>query len=71
MVKEDDIMAKKPAPLKAKRKKRTRGLVTQKMVCFRCDEDLMPFLNTKTNKGRYINTLIRKDREEEWGLKGE
>lgn len=37
----------------------TRGVRTQKLVSFRCDEDLLDFLNTKENKGRYINECIR------------
>lgn len=35
--------------------------ITQKMVSFRLDNDLAEHLNTKPNKGRYINNLIRAD----------
>ena len=37
----------------------TRGVRTQKMMNFRCDADLVDFLNTKENKGRFINDCIR------------
>ena len=41
----------------------TRGVLTQKMVSFRCDNDNMLWLESQPNKGRYLNNLIRKDRE--------
>ena len=37
----------------------TRGVRTQKMMNFRCDADLVDYLNTKENKGRFINDCIR------------
>lgn len=37
----------------------TRGVRTQKMMNFRCDADLVEYLNTKENKGRFINDVIR------------
>ena len=37
----------------------TRGVRTQKMMNFRCDADLVEYLNTKDNKGRFINDCIR------------
>lgn len=37
----------------------TRGVRTQKLTTFRLDADLVEFLNTKENKGRYINECIR------------
>ena len=39
-----------------------RGETSQKMVTFRCDLDNIEWLNSKANKGRYINDLIAKDR---------
>lgn len=33
----------------------------QKMVSFRLDNDLAEWLDTKENKGRYINNLIREN----------
>ena len=39
-----------------------RGETSQKMVTFRCDLDNIEWLTSKTNKGRYINDLIAKDR---------
>lgn len=39
------------------------GSQSQKMMNFRLDLDLLPWLNTKPNKGRYLNDLIRADRD--------
>lgn len=39
------------------------GSQSQKMMNFRLDLDLLQWLNTKPNKGRYINDLIRDDRD--------
>lgn len=40
-----------------------RGQITQKMMNFRIDLENVEHLNKQANKGRYINELIRKDRE--------
>ena len=45
---------KKPTP---------NGSQSQKMMNFRLDLDLLPWLNSKPNKGRYLNDLIRADRD--------
>lgn len=37
------------------------GQRSQKMLTFRCDNDLLPWLSQQANKGRYINDLIRQD----------
>ncbi|MDD6552138.1 MAG: hypothetical protein PUF37_00925 [Prevotellaceae bacterium] len=72
MEEKEDNKAKQPSPPKPMhKKKRQKGIVTQKLMSFRCDEDLLPYLKTKRNKGRYINTLIRKDRDTNWGLSDE
>lgn len=42
---------------------RTRGTITQKPMAFRCDIENIDWLQRQPNKGRYINELIRKDRE--------
>ena len=39
-----------------------KGEISQKMVTFRCDLENIKWLETKVNKGRYINDLIAKDR---------
>ena len=39
------------------------GVITQKMMAFKIDLDLIEYLNTKPNKGRYINDLIKADKE--------
>lgn len=39
------------------------GRITQKMMSFRLDNDLEEYLGKQVNKGRYINNLIREDRD--------
>lgn len=39
-----------------------RGIITQKMVTFRCDIENVEWLEHLPNKGRYINELIARDR---------
>lgn len=41
------------------RKERKQGVITQKMITFRCDLDNVEILNRVPNKGRYINEAIR------------
>lgn len=38
-----------------------RGEKTQKMISFKLDLKLLTWLNSKPNKGRYINELIERD----------
>lgn len=45
------------------RKEWKHGVVTQKMMSFKIDLDLVEYLGTKPNKGRYINDLIRKEKD--------
>lgn len=40
---------------------RKANTITQKAISIRLDIDLLEWLQTKENKGRYINDLIRKD----------
>lgn len=42
----------------------TRGVITQKMVSFKLDNDNLEWLQMQPNKGRYINSLIERDRKE-------
>lgn len=42
----------------------TRGVITQKMVSFKLDNDNLEWLQMQPNKGRYINSLIERDRRE-------
>lgn len=42
-----------------------RGKASQKMMSFRLDIENIEYLNTKPNKGRYINDLISADREKQ------
>lgn len=39
------------------------GRITQKMMSFRLDNDLEEYLGKQVNKGRFINNLIREDRD--------
>lgn len=41
----------------------TRGVITQKMVSFKLDNDNLEWLQLQPNKGRYINSLIEQDRQ--------
>lgn len=41
----------------------TRGVITQKMVSFKLDNDNLEWLQMQPNKGRYINALIEQDRK--------
>lgn len=41
----------------------TRGVITQKMISFKLDNDNFEWLQMQPNKGRYINDLIEKDRK--------
>lgn len=48
---------------KTEKKKSPKAGRTQKMMTFRADNENVEWLNTKPNKGRYINDLIKADRE--------
>lgn len=41
------------------RKERKQGVISQKMITFRCDYENVEILNRVANKGRYINESIR------------
>lgn len=41
------------------RKERKQGVISQKLITFRCDFDNVEILNQVPNKGRYINESIR------------
>lgn len=46
-----------------KREYAMRGSSNQKMMSFRLDNENAEWLQKQTNKGRYINELIAKDRQ--------
>lgn len=47
---------------KVERKKgRVNGQVTQTMTSFRVDADVVDYLKSKPNRGRFLNELIRTD----------
>lgn len=46
-----------------KREYAKRGSINQKMMSFRLDNENAEWLQKQTNKGRYINELIAKDRQ--------
>lgn len=55
-------MEQKETPMQRVRKTPSaNGSQSQKMMNFRLDLDLLQWLSTKPNKGRYINDLIRED----------
>ena len=47
-----------------------RGESTQKMMSFRLDAENAEYLNTKPNKGRFINDLLARAREDEQHTQG-
>lgn len=51
---------------KAYPKGEDRAGSTQKMVSFRIDKKLLAWLNSKPNKGRYLNDLIAADIRKSW-----
>lgn len=55
------------------RKKAKWGTRTQKMVSFRADNEIAEYLETKQNKGRYLNELVRTDmmREQQASMEAE
>lgn len=46
------------------RKEWKHGVITQKMVSFKCDLENVDWLDCFQNKGRYINDLIAADRRQ-------
>lgn len=40
-----------------------RGEKSQKLIAFRADIDLLDWLKSQANMGRYINDLIRADKQ--------
>lgn len=46
-----------------RKKGRVNGSRTQKVYSFRLDGDLIEWLYRQSNKGRYLNNLIRDDME--------
>ena len=42
-----------------------KGIRTQKMMTFRADYEVLEYLQTKPNKGRYLNDLVIKAMKEE------
>ena len=46
------------------------GQKSQKMMAFRVDNDLLDWLNSQPNKGRYINELIRTDKKRQQSVSG-
>lgn len=55
-------MKKENEPTERVRKEYQHGKTTQKMMTFRCDNENLVWLQSKPNKGRYINELIARDR---------
>lgn len=43
------------------RKSGTAGVITQKAMTFRVDQEVLEWLSQQRNKGRYINNLIYQD----------
>lgn len=52
---------------RTRREYASKGTRSQKMMAFRLDLENIDYLNTKANKGRFINELIAKARAQEQG----
>lgn len=40
-----------------------RGEKSQKLIAFRCDIELLDWLKSQANMGRYLNDLVRADKK--------
>lgn len=40
-----------------------RGEKSQKLIAFRCDIELLDWLKSQANMGRYLNDLVRVDKK--------
>lgn len=40
-----------------------RGEKSQKLIAFRCDIELLDWLKSQVNMGRYLNDLVRADKK--------
>lgn len=56
-----EMIMEKNEKSQERKKGRVNGSRTQKVYSFRLDEDLIGWLDTRKNKGRYLNELIRDD----------
>lgn len=52
---------------RTRREYASKGSRSQKMMAFRLDLENIEYLNTKANKGRFINELIATARSQEQG----
>ena len=52
---------------RTRREYASKGSRSQKMMAFRLDLENIEYLNTKANKGRFINELIATARAQEQG----
>lgn len=52
---------------RTRREYASKGSRSQKMMAFRLDLENIEYLNTKVNKGRFINELIAQARAQEQG----
>lgn len=52
---------------RTRREYASKGSRSQKMMAFRLDLENIEYLNTKVNKGRFINELIATARAQEQG----
>lgn len=52
---------------RTRREYASKGTRSQKMMAFRLDLENIEYLNTKVNKGRFINELIATARAQEQG----
>lgn len=55
---------KKEEKARVRKEYAAKGERSQRTMSFRLDNDLQDWLNCHTNKGRYINNLIRADMQQ-------
>lgn len=61
----------KDEKVRVRKAKSEKGTRSQSMYSFRLDNDNMEWLHQQHNMGRYLNELIRTDRQKKLGLPSE
>lgn len=49
--------------VQARKQYSKRGEKSQKLIAFRCDIELLDWLKSQANMGRYLNDLVRADKK--------
>ena len=62
-------MEEKDEKVRVRKAKSEKGIRSQKMYSFRIDNENVEWLHQQHNMGRYMNELIRADRQHTLGLR--